>query len=60
MWIRDSLYTGDAARFVPLDVTDEAGWVDLLAVTTDEFGCPDAVSYTHLDVYKRQRCGSSA
>lgn len=34
---------GDAARFVPLDVTDEAGWVDLLAVTTDEFGCPDVL-----------------
>nr|WP_291818509.1 SDR family NAD(P)-dependent oxidoreductase [Candidatus Microthrix sp.] len=34
---------GEAARFVPLDVTDEAAWLDLMKITTDVFGCPDVL-----------------
>lgn len=34
---------GDATRFALLDVTDEAAWRELLAFTTDEFGCPDVL-----------------
>lgn len=34
---------GDAARYVHLDVADEAGWQSVLAATLDSFGTPDVL-----------------
>ena len=51
----DTLDLRDLAKPNPADAFSDSNSVHCPLVTTPiKYECPDAVSYTHLDVYKRQ------